>query len=180
MVIHTRDHFSSAQAKVASALAGQGITVQFRAGTTPMADVKRKLIILPPIDDNIIMDVDGKAAKLYRCWLDHESAHISFTDPKVAINYLMNAIEDGRINKLQAERFPGSRISLEFGTENAINQYRRNEHLNSSNPMLGIAIALCECAYGADPKYVVNLMNDTDRPAGNRSTRLLKRAWQRK
>lgn len=64
-------------------------------------------IMLPTLPET------AEAKILARGYLDHEAAHIKFTDFNVKAESLTNAIEDIRIEELVGAKYPGSKKNLE-------------------------------------------------------------------
>jgi cobalamin biosynthesis protein CobT len=65
-----------------------------------------KNIVIPTLPEN------DEARILARGFVDHEAAHIRFTDFEVQPDNLTNALEDIRIEEKLSEMFPGSRKNL--------------------------------------------------------------------
>jgi len=106
------DRFHSAQERLVAGLA-PGVEVRWDSGP-PRADVQARRIILPRIE----RDLGGEAFMLLRGFVDHEVAHCLYTHPDVGADLspsrfaLLNAVEDGRVNRLIGERFPGARLNI--------------------------------------------------------------------
>lgn len=107
-------------AKTARLLVKDGIRVTMQ-GSTPLVEYKNGKISrlnLPPLPD----DADPKLLVAMQGYLDHEVAHIHFTDWPATeriqryerrLASMVNLIEDIRIEKLIPEMFPGSKLNLE-------------------------------------------------------------------
>ena len=67
-----------------------------------------KQIVLPNLPED-----DQTARVLAAGYVDHESAHVKWTDFTIKNNPWQNILEDVRIERLQGERFPGAVINLE-------------------------------------------------------------------
>lgn len=88
------------------ALAGKfGIGLTF-SGQTAFTD--RKRINLPVLDHIAERDV----AVLARGYVDHEAAHIRFTDFEIKNSKWQNILEDIRIEREMAKAYPGAAINL--------------------------------------------------------------------
>lgn len=107
----------TASEKVARMMTATGVTVQFHpACKIPCADPKTLSVVLPPLPEKL---TDEEEAKL-RGALDHEVAHILFTKSATGTpenlgklagtmdGHILNAVEDGRVNRLISDRFIGS------------------------------------------------------------------------
>ena len=102
---------------VSNLLSRKQIGIEFSEEGDACTDGKR--IVLPKIDIN--KHLTKKAATVFRGLVDHESAHVRFTDfdtleaikhkPKY-IKLLLNVIEDVRIDKRISEEFSGSTINI--------------------------------------------------------------------
>ncbi|MFH7321447.1 hypothetical protein ACHHRT_12675 [Desulfurivibrio sp. D14AmB] len=87
------------------ALAGKfGIGLTF-SGNTPFTDFKR--INLPVLDH---VDDEGVAI-MARGYIDHEAAHIRFSDP-ISYPTWLNILEDVRIENAMTREYPGAGINL--------------------------------------------------------------------
>lgn len=95
-----------------------GVSVKFDPHCKcPRANVIRKSITLPAIPDKL---TEIETIKL-RGNLDHEVAHVLFTKDMQGVvgqktpgllGTLENLVEDGRINRLMSDRYPGSRKNI--------------------------------------------------------------------
>lgn len=65
------------------------------------------VIILPDLPGD-----DEEAALLARGYIDHETAHIRFTDFGISIRTWLNLIEDVRIEREQGREFPGCAVNM--------------------------------------------------------------------
>ncbi len=65
------------------------------------------VIILPDLPGD-----DEEAALLARGYIDHETAHIRFTDFGIPIRTWLNLIEDVRIEREQGREFPGCAVNM--------------------------------------------------------------------
>jgi hypothetical protein len=65
------------------------------------------IIILPDLPGD-----DEEAALLARGYIDHETAHIRFTDFGIPIRTWLNLIEDVRIEREQGREFPGCAVNM--------------------------------------------------------------------
>ncbi len=89
----------------ASALASRrGLELRV-GGNTACTD--GKVIILPVLPED-----DETARVLAAGYVDHEAAHVKWTDFTVNNSQWQNLLEDVRIERLQGERFPGAKINL--------------------------------------------------------------------
>lgn len=80
-----------------------------------------RTVYLPSLPDN----VPGQLLGAIRGWADHECAHAIYTQTKLGPKFqkehgseaftILNALEDARVERLMARRFPGARINLEEG-----------------------------------------------------------------
>lgn len=104
--------------KVTQMLSGKGIQVTQRgvsAYVQPGPDGEPALVNLPYMPDN----ATDELVNAIQGFLDHEVAHILFSDFKVLkkvtderLHSIMNIIEDARIEKAMAQRFQGSGSNL--------------------------------------------------------------------
>jgi cobalamin biosynthesis protein CobT len=107
----------TASEKVARMMTATGVTVQFHPKcTVPCADPETLSIVLPPLPEKLTEEEEMKL----RGALDHEVAHILFSKNKdgkpenlgklggTLAGYLFNIVEDGRVNRLIAEKFMGA------------------------------------------------------------------------
>ena len=102
---------------VASML-GNRLGVNVNIGNTQNACTDGKTIYLPPLP----ADADEKLYRLINGFIDHESAHIRFTDFQVLDNanmsplekHIWNSIEDWRIEHELVKRYPGCREHFEW------------------------------------------------------------------
>ncbi len=99
----------SAQQAVASAFVDDGVKVVWDA-KTPWADLDNRVVHLRPMPEKVmerdLLDV--------RADCDHELAHFIYTDPEVVravdrpmVLLLLNAIEDGFIERMHSEHYLG-------------------------------------------------------------------------
>ena len=104
-IVMNRNNLFGGLRIVMQALAGKiGIGLTF-SGQTAFTD--HKCINLPVLDH---VD-DAGVADLARGYIDHEAAHIRFTDP-VPMSPWLNILEDVRIEKAMVAEFPGSERNL--------------------------------------------------------------------
>ena len=89
---------------------GSGAYVQYSKETG-----KPLLISIPSIPD----DASESFLMAIRGFIDHEVAHILFTEPKLGSGYLWNAVEDVFIEKKMGTMFRGSKANL-MNTQNHI------------------------------------------------------------
>ncbi len=100
-----------------------GIRVEFENGKC-LTNWDKKLIILPVLPD----ELSPGTLSLIRAHLDHEVAHVIFTDfdefgshatdpPDRARHFFGNVIEDQFVNRKMGERLPGAALNLARGTE---------------------------------------------------------------
>lgn len=78
-----------------------------------------KTIYLPSLPENVPEELLGAL----RGWTDHECAHALFTETELGPKFrkkhggeafaILNALEDGRVERLMANRYPGSSLNLE-------------------------------------------------------------------
>ena len=102
---------------VASML-GNRLGVNMNIGNTQNACTDGKTIYLPPLP----AEADEKLYYLVSSFIDHESAHIRFTDFQVLDNanmsplekHIWNSIEDWRIEHELVKRYPGCREHLDW------------------------------------------------------------------
>ena len=102
---------------VASML-GNRLGVNVNIGNTQNACTDGKTIYLPPLP----AEADEKLYYLVSSFIDHESAHIRFTDFQVLDNanmsplekHIWNSIEDWRIEHELVKRYPGCREHLDW------------------------------------------------------------------
>ena len=66
-----------------------------------------KIVNIPVLPEN-----DESAALLAEGYVDHEAAHVRWTDFSVPNNRWFNILEDVRIERLQGETYPGAKINL--------------------------------------------------------------------
>lgn len=106
------------QEKVAAGMSGQDVKVTFD-GSRPVVNVSTGHIRLPPPPE----EVDEETEINTRSWIDHESSHLRFgTEPwtrevvsdKVMKN-LCFGLEDCRVDRLNGEKFPGTRDNRRRG-----------------------------------------------------------------
>jgi len=115
-------HLMSAQEVVASTLSGTDVSVVFDADT-PWADLTNKVIHLRPVPEQL----SEEAVEDLRGDCDHELGHIIHTDPhaldgvkrKIVLK-IVEAIEDGRIERLVGEEWLGCGENLERSTRRAV------------------------------------------------------------
>ena len=80
-----------------------------------------KMIYLPSLPDEVPYDL----VRAIRGWSDHECAHAIFTETELGPEFsqkhgkpaftVLNVLEDARVDRLMAARYPGSKINLEDG-----------------------------------------------------------------
>jgi len=80
-----------------------------------------KTIYLPSVPENIPDTLLGAI----RGWADHECAHAIYTQTRLGPKFqkahgteafgILNALEDARVERLMARRFPGAKLNLEDG-----------------------------------------------------------------
>lgn len=126
-----KDILVSAQEKVAKALSDHGnVTVVFKPGACPQADVEKKIITLPLMPE----DISDETLALLRGWIDHESGHMKYTEkivldskPSKRDELIMNVVEDCRIEKLQTERGLGIYKNIRNGYDVSINALKAEQ-----------------------------------------------------
>lgn len=111
---------------VSNLLSRKQIGVEFSEEGDACTDGER--IVLPEI--NVNKNLTRKAATVFRGLVDHESAHVRFTDfdtlesikkkPKY-IRLLLNVIEDIRIDKKISQEFSGSTININELCNDSVN-----------------------------------------------------------
>lgn len=80
-----------------------------------------KIIYLPSLPDNVPEQLLGAI----RGWADHECAHAIYTQTRLGPAFaqehgqeaftILNALEDARVERLMARRYPGAKLNLEKG-----------------------------------------------------------------
>ncbi|MFW6118846.1 MAG: cobaltochelatase CobT-related protein [Planctomycetota bacterium] len=107
-----------------------GLSVQFEAGTIPHTDgVTIVLPVVPP-------DLPGDLRQALEGWCDHEVGHCLFSDPPGDVyadepacpRTLINALEDARIERLLAERFPGTAPNIGRAVAYTLREAEKVEH----------------------------------------------------
>ena len=101
-----------------ASMLGNRLGVNVNIGNTQNACTDGKTIYLPPLP----ADADEKLYRLINGFIDHESAHIRFTDFQVLDNanmsplekHIWNSIEDWRIEHELVKRYPGCREHFEW------------------------------------------------------------------
>ena len=71
------------------------------------ASTNGKVVNLP-----VLPEEDEVAALLAEGYVDHEAAHVRWTNFSVPNNRWFNILEDVRIERLQGETYPGAKINL--------------------------------------------------------------------
>ena len=143
-------HLMSAQEVVASTLSGIDVSVQFDADS-PYADLTNRVIHLRPIPDQLsdedVEDIRGDC--------DHEIGHIIHTDPaelaKVSrklTRKIVDAIEDGRVERLVAAEWLGCGENLERSAERAITRIVSNRSDGELNRRVRALCGLSLLSYG--------------------------------
>lgn len=103
---------------IPSALLGYSVPIVWGAESV-YVDLETRTIYLSEPEGDRIED----ALTLIRAWVDHEAAHLRFTevaalgDLRPGVRLILNAIEDGRINRLIGELYPGCKQNIGFADE---------------------------------------------------------------
>ncbi len=113
----TGSGLQKAQAAMVKMFGSEGFRVVFEPAEkcTPRVNLDAKVVYFPVFPQN----PDAHLVKLRRGFTDHETAHIRYTDPNTkkldgSRGFLMNAIEDGRIEELMGAAYLGSQMNLEY------------------------------------------------------------------
>lgn len=147
----------SAQEAVADAFVGEGITVKWDA-SAPHADLVNKVMHLRPLPEEIpggvVLDVQADC--------DHELAHFLYTDPEALTTItsdtervIVNAIEDGRIEREHGSRFLGAKQNLESSNAVHIAALARDSDGSEQSKRQRMLVALMLMAYGDSPDKAV-------------------------
>lgn len=119
-------------------------------GAAAFVDLKNNEITLPSLTDSLIPT---------ECWdgfLDHEVAHVKFTNPKIVpwiektvkkdplTKELWNAIEDGHIEQRMGDEFPGCRTNLNvtrtFVMDRDDEKYRKGEEMTPAGKFMNAVL----------------------------------------
>lgn len=152
-----RDKLMNAQQAVASGFTARGVEVRWDAKDAPYADLKRRIMHLKPLPEELTKkdheDVQGH--------VDHELGHLLFTDPKVThadplTKAVLNSIEDGRVEKEVAERWFGMGENLERSGKRALKELRK-QAIEGDNMSIGVRtiVGLSLLAKGHKLKQVI-------------------------
>ena len=112
-----------------------------------------KTIYLPSLPENVPDELLGAI----RGWADHECAHALYTQTKLGPEFqkehgreafaILNALEDARVERLMARRYPGARLNLEDGFD-FVRQKAEAGQLQARGPMEEFVSALYTLASG--------------------------------
>lgn len=147
----------SAQEKVAQSLSDPDVKISYDTEGKVFVDIKNKIIHLPLLPEK----VDNDTMSLIRGYVDHETAHMKWTDPDAedvlskvgdGKRSLINALEDGRVNKLIGNMFYGCAVNIEQCKETII---KSMFPANASIANRAI-LALSEIAGGYSPDEVLS------------------------
>jgi len=146
-------HLMSAQEVVASTLSGTDVTVLFDADA-PWADLTNRVIHLRPVPDQL----SDEAIEDLRSDCDHELGHILHTDPgalssvkRKLVRKIVDAIEDGRIERLVSNEWLGCGENLERSNRRAVARIAENKSDDELNRRSRALCALSLVAYGYNP-----------------------------
>lgn len=122
---------------VASML-GNKLGVKVQTGTGDTACTDGETIFLPPLP----LDEDEKMLGLVNGFIDHEAAHIRFTDFEAFKaagltpigKFIWNAVEDWRIEHEQVKRYPGCRKHFQW----LIKQFFMDEQKAEDSPVFSV------------------------------------------
>lgn len=161
-----RDRLMNATQAVAAGFAARGVEVRYDATEAPYADVKKRVMHLMPLPEDLKekdrQDVQGQA--------DHELGHILFTDPRVSRkdpleHAILNSIEDGRIEREMADRWFGIGENLEETGKRALKTLRKKA--KTDDPMdIGVRTicGLSLLAKGRDMKQTISAVGKDTQP----------------
>ena len=124
-----------------ASMLGDKLGVKVNIGNTANACTDGNTIYLPALP----VDADEKLYYLVSSFIDHESAHIRFTDFQVLDNanmsplekHIWNAIEDWRIEHELVKRYPGCREHFDWLIRNVV-QRGSQEEVGDNPPAFSI------------------------------------------
>lgn len=153
---------------VASALSdNHGVKVIFRGGE---CHTNGKTIVLPSLPDKL----PGPLVEMIRGYLDHEVAHILFSDfrllkkateigrkDKSHLKFVFNAVEDIRIELKMAEVYKGSGINFKKSRDLSIEKLKERLSAADSDPILKAMLFFIVVAQtGWDHPFVIEYGDD--------------------
>ena len=150
----------SAQELVASGMAREGVRVAFDTDS-PHVDLASRVIHVPPLAE----EVSDDDVALLRAFIDHETAHLLYTDTGAMVGLdgttrkILNAIEDGRVERLMGDHFYGCRLNQERAGEliRQLAQRRRQESGQRPSAQLQAMACLYYLSLGEDVPRAMDL-----------------------
>jgi cobalamin biosynthesis protein CobT len=161
-----KELLQNAQQVVAAGLLGEGVKVVYDA-TTPHADLKRRVMHLCPLPE----EVDDTSLLHLRADCDHEMGHFGATDPDVMaqakrpfVRLILNAVEDGRIERWVSDRWLGCGQNLEQSNEHVFADMRAQARRSAESKRARAVSSLLILAHGKDKAAAIEAVGKDVEP----------------
>lgn len=164
MFLKRHEMLMSAQELVASGMAQEGVRVAFDT-EVPHVDLASRVIHVPPLAESVADD----DVTLLRAFIDHETAHLVHTDTGAlagldsTTHHILNAIEDGRVERLMGDRYYGCRLNFErAGVLIRESARRKREEGHQLSALVQAMVSLYYMSLGADVPGAMELVGTDD------------------